>query len=40
MPDGIMAGGGWGMGAIYILLIVLLVLGIAAPAKYPFWSKG
>lgn len=40
MPDGMVACGGWGMGAIYVLLIVLLVLGIAALAKYLFWSKG
>jgi len=40
MPDGMVACGGWGMGAISILLIVLLVLGIVALAKYLFWSKG
>lgn len=37
--DGIMMGCGWGMMAICLVAIVFLVLGIAAFAKYLFWSK-
>lgn len=38
MMDG-MAGMMWGMGLMWLLVIVLLVLGIAALAKYLF-SRG
>jgi len=40
MTDGMMSCGGWGMGAIHLLVIVALVLAVAALAKYLFWSKG
>ncbi len=39
MMDGVMSCGGWGMGVIHLLVVVLLVLGIAALARYLFWSK-
>lgn len=39
MMDGMMMGGGWGMMAICLVGLVFLVLGIAAFAKYLFWSK-
>lgn len=39
MMDGMMSWGGWGMGVTHVLVIVLLVLGIAALARYLFWSK-
>ena len=38
--DGVMSCGGWGMGIVQLLAIVLLVLAIAALAKYLFWGKG
>jgi hypothetical protein len=36
-----MMGGGmmWGMGVVWLLVVVLLVLGIAALAKYLFSSR-
>lgn len=37
--DGMM-GCGWGMMAMCLAALVFLVLGIAAFAKYLFWSKG
>jgi len=37
--NGMMAGMMWGMGLIWLVLIILLVLGIAALAKYLF-SRG
>ncbi len=37
--DGMMMEYGWGMMAICLLALVFLVLGIAAFAKYLFWSK-
>lgn len=40
MMDGMMSCGGWGMAAIHVLVIGLLVLAVAALAKYLFWSKG
>lgn len=40
MMDNMMSCGGWGMGAASLLTIVLLLLGIAALAKYLFWGKG
>jgi TM2 domain-containing membrane protein YozV len=30
--------GGWLMGGVGILLILLLILGVAALAKYLFWN--
>ena len=39
MMDGMMMSGGWGMMAICLVALVFLVLGIAAFAKYLFWSK-
>jgi hypothetical protein len=39
MMDGMMNCGGWGMGAIHLLGILLIVLAIAALAKYLFWTK-
>lgn len=38
MPDmtGMMDGMGWTMGVVWLLVVVLLVLGIAALAKYLF----
>jgi hypothetical protein len=30
---------GWGMGIIGILLLILILLGIAAPVKYLFFGK-
>ena len=40
MQDMMMHGGGmmWGMGLLWLLVIVLLVLGIAALVKYLFKS--
>lgn len=38
--DGMMMGCGWGMMAICLVTLVFLVLGIAAFAKYLFWTKG
>jgi hypothetical protein len=40
MMDGMMACGGWGMMGFGILTTILIVLAIAALAKYLFWSKG
>lgn len=40
MMDGMM-GGGWmmlGMGVLWLLVVVLLVLGVAALAKYLFFG--
>ncbi|WP_256476222.1 hypothetical protein [Siccirubricoccus soli] len=38
MHDGGMTGGMmWGMGLVWLLVIILLVLGIAALLKYLFW---
>ena len=37
--DGMMSCGGWGMGAIHLLLVALLLLGVAALVKYLFSSK-
>lgn len=40
MMDGMM-GGGWmmlGMGIVWLLVVVLLVLGVAALAKYLFFG--
>lgn len=37
--EGMMMGCGWGMMAICLVALVFLVLGIAAFAKYLFWSK-
>jgi len=40
MMDG-MVGGGWmmlGMGGLWLLVVVLLVLGVAALAKYLFFG--
>lgn len=34
-----MSCGGWGMLAVCLVALVFLVLGIAAFAKYLFWSK-
>ncbi len=36
-----MMGGGmmWGMGVWWLLLVILLILGIAALAKYIFWQR-
>ena len=31
---------GWGMGAVSLLAVIFLVLGIAVFARYLFWSKG
>ena len=39
MMDGMMNCAGWGMGVIHLLALVLLVLAIAALAKYLFWGK-
>lgn len=36
---GMMTGMTWGMGLVWLLLVILLVLGIAALAKYLF-SRG
>ncbi|GER08785.1 hypothetical protein GCM10007972_24390 [Iodidimonas muriae] len=33
-----MAGMGWGMGVLWLLVVVLLVLGVAALVKYLFFS--
>jgi len=38
MIDG-MQGMGWGMGILWLLLVILLVLGIAALAKYLFSGR-
>jgi hypothetical protein len=38
MGDGTMGSVMWGMGLFGILLAVLVILGIAALAKYLFWS--
>lgn len=38
--DGMMGCTGWGMGVVHVVLIVVLVLAIAALAKYLFWAKG
>lgn len=42
MPDmmGMMDGMGWAMGVIWLLVLVILVLGIAALAKYLFSKCG
>jgi hypothetical protein len=42
MPDmmGMMDGMGWAMGVIWLLVLVILVLGIAALAKYLFSKRG
>jgi hypothetical protein len=39
--NGMMEGGSmmWGMGLIWLLVIVLLVLGVAALVKYLFFNK-
>ena len=37
MMDGMMPGMMWAMGLLWLLLAVLLVLGIAALAKYVFF---
>lgn len=34
-----MAGMGWGMGVLWLLLVILLVLGIAALVKYLFSGR-
>ncbi len=41
-PDmmGMMGGMGWTMGVIWLLVLALLVLGIAALAKYLFSKSG
>jgi hypothetical protein len=40
MMNEIMGGGMmWGMGLWWILVVTLLVLGIAALAKYVFWRR-
>ena len=36
MHGGMMRGMMWGMGLVWLLLIILLVLGVAALAKYLF----
>lgn len=40
MMDGMMGGGAmmWGMGLVWLLVIVLLVLGVAALVKYLFFG--
>lgn len=40
MMDGMMNGGGmmWGMGLVWLLVIVVLVLGAAALVKYLFFD--
>ena len=41
MHDGGMMGGMmWGMGLVWLLLLILLVLGIAALVKYLFSRRG
>jgi hypothetical protein len=40
MMDGMMMGCRWGMMAICLVGLVFLVMGIAAFAKYIFWTKG
>jgi hypothetical protein len=41
MHDGGMMGGMmWGMGLVWLLLLILLVLGIAALMKYLFSRRG
>jgi flagellar basal body-associated protein FliL len=41
MMDGMMNGGGmmWGMGLVWLLVIVVLVLGAAALVKYLFFDS-
>jgi len=41
MPDmmGMMDGMGWAMGVIWLLVLIVLVLGIAALAKYLFFQR-
>ena len=41
MMDGMMNGGSmmWGMGLVWLLVIVLLVLALAALVKYLFFNK-
>ena len=41
MMDGMMNGGPmmWGMGLVWLLVIVLLVLALAALVKYLFFNK-
>jgi flagellar basal body-associated protein FliL len=41
MMDGMMGGGPmmWGMGLIWLLIIVLLVLGVGALVKYLFFNN-
>ena len=40
MMDGMMGGGMmWGMGLVWLLVVVLVVLAIAALAKYLFFDK-
>ncbi len=41
MMDGMMGGGAmmWGMGLIWLLVIVVLVLGLAALVKYLFFDR-
>ena len=41
MHGGMMRGMMWGMGLVWLLLIILLVLGVAALAKYLFsrWRR-
>ena len=36
MMDGMSGGAMWGMGLIGVLVLILLVLGVAAPIKYLF----
>jgi hypothetical protein len=40
MHDTIGSGMTWGMGLLWLLLLVLLVLGIAALVKYLFGGRG
>ena len=41
MMDGMMGGGAmmWGMGLIWLLVIVVLVVGLAALVKYLFFDR-
>ena len=41
MMDGMMGGGAmmWGMGLMWLLVIVVLVLGLAALVKYLFFDR-
>ena len=39
MGHGMMDGMMWGMGLLGILLVAFVILGIAALAKYLFWSR-